>query len=223
MPIPTRPWSALVAASAVALVVAGCGADADDVARPAVSIQYTAGDVPVLVPGSPGDPTETIAPGETGRMENAGSWNDADVDFVERMVPHHAQALEMAALAPDRASDPRVLAIADRVASAQQPEIDLMQAWLEQQGLPPADPDDHSHAGMEGMVTDEQLFALRAAEGREFDRLFLEAMTQHHEGAITMAQSTSDNANIVITDLIQDVVVSQSVEITRMAQVLADL
>ena len=221
MPAPSCRWTVLVAA--VALAVSGCSDDVAEVAQPSASTRYTAGDVPVVVPGSPGEPTVTVAPGDTGLIENAGRWNEADVAFVEKMVPHHTQALQIAALAPDRASDSRVLALAERIQAAQGPEIDAMQGWLAQQGLPPADPDDHRHAGMEGMVNDGQLFALGAAEGEEFDRLFLQTMTQHHEGAIAMATGTVDAVNPVVLDLLQDVVVGQSVEISRMAEVLENL
>lgn len=223
MPAPIRRWSVAVAATVLSLVASGCADDAAPLAQPSASTEFTAGDVPVVIPGSPGEPTQTVPPGGTGMMDNAGSWNEADVEFVTKMVPHHAQALEIAALAPDRASSPEVLALAERIESTQGPEIDVMQGWLEQQGLPPADPDNHGHAGMEGMVSGEQLFNLRAAEGGEFDRLFLEAMTRHHEGAITMAAGTVDAEHPIITDMVQDVVVGQSVEISRMEEVLADL
>lgn len=221
MPKP-RPCPSALIAAVLAAALAGCGAS-DDVAAPAASVEFTAGSAPVVIPGSPGEPTRTVAPGETGSIENPGRWNEADVEFVTRMVPHHAQALEMAALAPERSTNPQVLSLAERITAAQGPEIDAMQGWLAAQGLPAADPDDHGHHGMQGMVDEAGMLQLRAAQGEEFDRLFLELMTEHHEGAIAMAGEAGDATNPVVTDLAADVSVGQQVEIERMAELLAGL
>jgi uncharacterized protein (DUF305 family) len=219
------PVSRTLSVSLSLLVVATLTAcsGAAEVALPSESTRYTAGSAAVVVPGAPGEPSRTVSPGEEGTMANAGFWTEADVEFVTRMVPHHTQALEMAALAPDRASDPRVLALAERISVAQGPEIETMQAWLAEQGLPPADDGDHSHSGMEGMVSTEQMLALDAARGEEFDRLFLELMTVHHEGAIVMADATRDARHPVITEMVEDTMISQGVEIARMQELLAEL
>lgn len=226
---PTRQPTALArslvvaAAAAAVLVVAACGGQDQQAAPPPESVAFTASDVPVVVPGSPGEPTTTIAPGETAQMENSGAWGQGDVDFVLAMVPHHTQALRMAELAPERASDERVRAIADRILAAQGPEIDVMQSWLATNGLPEADPEDHGHHDMQGMASSEQLLALTSAEGEEFDRLFLQLMSEHHEGALAMADAAVEASNPQVQDMITDTVVSQSVEITRMQALLAEL
>jgi uncharacterized protein (DUF305 family) len=139
------------------------------------------------------------------------------------MVPHHAQALEMAELAPERASDPRVTAMADRIAAGQGPEIEVMQTWLEDRGLPRVEADaDHDHA-MQGMVTGEQLTELLASDGEQFDRLFLTRMIAHHEGALAMAERLGGGTHPLVMDMAKDVAATQSVESTRLQEVLADL
>ena len=214
---------------AVALTVAlaggltACSADEPQaVAAPEPSVTFTA-EVPVLVPGGPGEQPAVVAPGEQGAMPNPDLYSDADVEFVTAMVPHHAQALEMAELAPDRALDPRVRAMADRIAAGQGPEIEVMQAWLADHGLPAADPDaDHGHE-MRGMVTGEQMTQLLASDGEEFDRLFLTRMIAHHEGALEMASHLGQGTHPLVNDMVKDVAATQSVEIARMQDVLADL
>ena len=181
---------------------------------------------PVLVPGKPGESPKVLAPGEGGTMPNAEVYSDEDVAFVTDMVPHHAQALEMAELAPDRAKDPRVLALADRIAAGQGPEIASMQAWLQERGLPvpEADGGHDGHAGgMRGMATGEQMTQLLASEGEQFDRLFLTMMVRHHEGALDMAYRLGQGTHPLVMDLAKDVAATQTVEINRMQEVLTDL
>ena len=203
----------------------GCSADAEPVARPAPTVTYQAGEVPVLVPGAPGEQATLIAPGGTGTRANADAYTDDDVDFMTDMVGHHAQALAMAELAPTRAGDPRVKSLADRIAAGQGPEIEVMQAWLKQHGLPPADPEagHGGHDAMPGLASAEQMTRLVAAKGSVFDRLFLTMMSQHHQGALQMAAQADDAQHPVVSAMVTDVVVTQSVEIKRMQQVLADL
>jgi uncharacterized protein (DUF305 family) len=192
------------------------------VAKPEPSVSFTA-DVPVLVPGAPGEEPAVVAPGEQGSLPNADVYSDADVEFVTAMVPHHAQALEMAELAPDRAQDPRVTAMAERIAVGQGPEIAAMQAWLEAHGLPRAETGgEHGH-GMEGMVTGEQMTELLAAEGEQFDRLFLTRMITHHEGALAMDERLGQGTHPLVMDMAKDVSATQAVEIDRMQMVLTDL
>lgn len=222
----TRPARLLpaLALAGTALFAAACGQDAQQVALPPATVGFTAApDVPVVIPGAPGGPTTTIAPGETGQVQNAAGWTQDDVDFVVAMVPHHTQALRMAELAPGRASDERVAAIAERILASQGPEIATMQEWLARNGLPEADPDDMDHENMQGMASDEQLLALTSAGGEEFDRLFLQQMTEHHQGALAMAEAAVEAGNPQVQDILADVVVGQTVEIARMQEILADL
>lgn len=215
--------SAPLLAVALAASLAACSSDEPRaVAAPEPSVTFTA-DVPVLVPGSPGEEPAVVSPGEQGAMANPDLYSDEDVEFVTAMVPHHAQALEMAELAPDRAADERVRALADRIATGQGPEIAVMQAWLADHGLPKADTDaDHGH-DMRGMVTGEQMTQLLAAEGEQFDRLFLTRMIAHHEGALEMANRLGQGTHPLVMDMAKDVSATQSVEIKRMQEVLTDL
>ena len=215
--------TAPLVAVALSAGLTACSADAPQaVAKPEPSVTFTA-DVPVLVPGAPGEEPAVVAPGEQGSRPNADVYSDDDVEFVTAMVPHHAQALEMAELAPERAADRRVKAMAERIAAGQGPEIDVMQAWLEQHGLPEADTDAHGDHGMQGMVTGEQMTQLLAAEDEQFDRLFLTRMIAHHQGALQMANRLGQGTHPLVMDMAKDVSATQSVEITRMQEVLTDL
>ena len=221
----TTPTPVLAALAGLTGARSGCGGGTADVARPDPTATYTAGDVRVLQPGAPGESADVVEPGETGELANPGAYNDADVEFVTNMVPHHTQALAMASLAPERAQDPRVADLAERIALAQGPEIDLMQSWLAAQGLPPADPEaaHDAHESMRGMATPEQMFELESATGEEFDRLFLTMMTEHHEGALEMADASGAAQHPIVADMVADTVVSQGTEINRMQALLAEL
>ena len=215
--------SAPLLAVALAASLTACSADEPQaVAAPEPSVSFTA-DVPVLVPGAPGEEPTVVAPGQQGALPNPDNYSEADVEFVTAMVPHHAQALEMAELAPERAADPRVRAMAARIAAGQGPEIAAMRAWLADHGLPEPDVDaDHGHE-MRGMVTGEQMTQLLAAEGAQFDRLFLTRMIAHHQGALTMANRLGQGTHPLVMDMAKDVSATQTFEIARMQEVLADL
>jgi uncharacterized protein (DUF305 family) len=143
---------------------------------------------------------------------------------MHMMVPHHAQALEMVALAPSRASSDAVRQMALRMEISQRDEIALIARWLRSRGEPLPE----SHAGMmgpmHGMLTPEQMERLRQARGTEFDRIFLESMIQHHEGAITMVRDlfTTSGAgqDSEIFQFATDVEVDQRMEIDRMTALL---
>lgn len=160
---------------------------------------------------------------------DAADHNAADVTFATDMIPHHQQAVQMAELATDRAASPEVLEVAEEIRGAQQPEIDTMSEWLEEWGEPvPEDMggmDDGSGGmgNMPGMLTDEQLADLDAADGPAFDEMFLEAMIDHHIGAIQMAQTEQqDGAFADAIDLAEQIEQAQTEEIDRMRALLAD-
>lgn len=206
--------------------LAACsGNDETQVPQPAPLSTFVAGKVPVIMPGAPGEQPTVLQPGQTGTMANAGSYGDADVTFVTSMIPHHAQALEMAALAPDRAQDKRVVALASRIAAGQGPEIQAMQAWLRQQGMAAVDEDagHGDHGDMPGMASPEDMTRLVAARGVGFDRMFLQLMTQHHQGAVQMANEAVGAVHPIVSEMVDDTVATQSAEITRMQRVMADL
>lgn len=187
-------------------------------------------DPAVVQPGGPGEEATTLEPGATA--EHAATAHD-DVAFMQMMIPHHAQALSMSELAPERAHSPQVKALARRILAAQRPEILTMAAWLTERNLAvpsaqddPADFDhgEHGHATMHGMLSDDQMDALEAARGSEFDRLFLSGMIQHHEGAIAMADAVATaGTDVQATEIANEIVIGQGAEIDRMRELLDQL
>lgn len=165
---------------------------------------------------------------------DAGQPNDADIAFATGMISHHQQAVTMADLAAERATDPRVKDVAARVRSAQAPEIETMSGWLTGWGkrVPRAgeghDMSDHAHGpdGQElgGMLSDQDLYDLVKAVGPAFDRRWIDLMTRHHEGAVAMARTEMDTgASPAARALAEQVVKSQSAEIEEMKGLLAAL
>ena len=157
---------------------------------------------PIIQPGAPGQPSrqisaaEAIAPAVT-------RFSADDVQFMQDMIPHHAQALEMSALVPERTARSEMIDLARRIESSQQDEIEYMQGWLHERGLDVSEPGSsthghgghgshghhaHPHHSMEGMATPEQMAELEAALGDAFDTLFLRLMIVHHQGALTMVE-----------------------------------
>lgn len=157
-----------------------------------------------------------------GSMVDGGAMMDADVMFAQLMIPHHEQAVVMSDLAldPARGASPAVVALAERIRGAQAPEIEQMRAWLDGEGAGMGG--DHSgHGGMEGMLSDEQLDALAAAEGADFDRLFLEGMIAHHAGAVAMAEDVkADGDDPELAALADEIIATQEQEIAEMRALL---
>ena len=154
---------------------------------------------------------------------SSASFNAADVAFAQMMIPHHEQAVEMSEdiLAKDGV-DQRVVDLATQIKAAQDPEIKQLKTWLTSWGA------DEGMSGMDhgttGMMSDDDMMALRDASGAEADKLFLEQMTLHHEGAIAMAQTELDTGeNADATAMAQAIVTSQTAEIQVMKDLLATL
>jgi uncharacterized protein (DUF305 family) len=186
--------------------LAGCSGDDGD--RPSAAGQSGS----VIVPGRPGEPNKTV-PATKGTVAPPGA---ADIRFVQMMIPHHEQALEMAALVPDRAAGDKVKALADRIDVAQKGEITRMRSWLREHGQSAH----HGHgasSNMPGMATPQQMAQLEEATGKDFDRLFLTLMITHHEGALTMAkEALTKGRDVLIQEMAQEVMVTQTAEINRM-------
>jgi uncharacterized protein (DUF305 family) len=158
-------------------------------------------------------------------MPDANADHDqADIMFARMMIPHHAQAVEMSDIVlakPDLPADVR--ALATRIKDAQAPEIETMTGWLKAWNVPTMMPD-HSGDGMSGMVDAEGLEKLKAAQGTEAARLFMEQMTEHHEGAINMAkQEIGAGKYPDAIQLARDIVTAQEAEIAEMKKLLAAL
>ncbi|GBD32639.1 hypothetical protein HRbin33_01612 [bacterium HR33] len=172
------------------------------------------------------------------RIDSATAvFTEADVRFMTGMIGHHAQAILMSEMAPDRAAEPAIRTLAARIINAQKDEIATMEQWLRDRGQPV--PEIHFSginmmvhgpqyaAHMPGMLTEEQLRQLEAARGSEFDILFLQFMIQHHRGAVTMVRELfeTDGAaqDEVVFRLASDIQVDQLTEIARMESMLAAL
>jgi uncharacterized protein (DUF305 family) len=159
----------------------------------------------------------------------------ADVEFLNGMIGHHAQAVLIAGWVPTHGGGLPVQRMAERIVVGQQDEIHLMQQWLKDQGLTPADPSAHQHAMpemdhaamMPGMLSPAQLAQLDSARGPAFDRLFLTFMIMHHQGAVTMVDklfATPGAAQVeTVFRLASDVYADQTTEIDRMQKMLAAL
>jgi uncharacterized protein (DUF305 family) len=162
-------------------------------------------------------------------------YSDADIDFMSGMIPHHAQAVIMAGWCESHGARPELVTLCGRISVAQQDEIRTMQQWLSDRGLPVPDATSTRHHmkmpnGMEhdmlmpGMLTDAQMAALDAARGPEFDRLFLEGMIGHHQGAIDMVDvlfhSYGAAQDETVFKFANDVQADQSVEINVMKNLL---
>ncbi|MFC4589876.1 DUF305 domain-containing protein [Sphaerisporangium corydalis] len=203
----------VIAAGTVALALAGCSGASATPAPGATA--------PVIAPGRPGETARTLSPTEAVTAVPSPTANAADVVFVQDMIVHHRQALDMSAGADAHARSGDVKRIAARIADTQGPEINAMIRWLRQQGQ--RVPEHHAgHAAMPGMATAEQLADLKAATGAAFDRLYLRLMIAHHLGAITMADGEVEKgAHITVQELAQDISVSQTTEINRMRRIQA--
>ncbi len=221
MPV-QRPSSirlALRCSAAATLVAVACGA--------------TAQTVPILQPGAPGQPTVTISPQEAVRIANT-RFSPDDVRFMQNMILHHHQAVQMAELVKGRTSRPPIVAVAKRIDASQEDEIKFMRDWLRERGQSAPDLSSahamhaaHGPGEMKGMATPQQMAALAAAKGTAFERLFLEGMIEHHEGAIDMANALLERPGSaydpVLHDFVNEVINEQEAEIERMGELLRGL
>lgn len=153
--------------------------------------------------------------------------NAADIEFAQQMVPHHEQALEMAALVATRTDNNAVRELADRIERAQGPEIKQLNAWLEQWGAAPSTGGHSAHtdtsgmAGMPGMMSGEEMRKLSQLSGTEFDSAWLELMIEHHEGAVDMARTElSRGSDPEAMAMAQRIIDAQLAEIAEMRDLL---
>ena len=197
---------------------------------------------PILQPGAPGQAPKRLSPQEAVRVAET-RFSPGDVRYMQAMIHHHQQAVEMAALVGDRTSRRDLLDVAGRITASQADEIKFMQSWLRERGETAPDPraasgahGAHDHAamtgmagmaGMEGMATPAQMAALAAAKGPEFERQFLERMIAHHEGAITMTEALLEQPGSaydpILENFTSEVTTEQRAEINRMGGLLVQL
>jgi uncharacterized protein (DUF305 family) len=209
-----------------ALALVGCGGDDE----PEAVVGETAQNI--VQPGAPGQPSRTLSPEELAEIEPT-RHTKADVEFVQGMVHHHAQALRMTALVATRSTSEDIELLARRIDASQEAEIAQMRAWLEARGEPAPElhrPHGHAHGAgrklMPGMLTEAQVARLARARGTAFDRLFLRFMIQHHRGAIVMVEDLyagDGGVESEVDSLARHIDSDQLIEIARMEQLLAAL
>lgn len=184
--------------------------------------------VSIVNPGAPGEDPRELSAEEAVRIA-ASRYSTADVRFMQDMIPHHHQALELAALVAGRTNSPALIEAAGRIESSQRDEIAFMQQWLASRGERVPDPAAHAamhtaHA-MAGMVSAEEMAALARAEGTAFDRQFLQLMIRHHAGALKMVEELLEQPGSAydptLLEFVNDVGNDQAAEIERMTTLLA--
>ena len=152
----------------------------------------------------------------------AEEHNDVDVAFATEMIPHHAQAVEMAAMVDGKDVDPAVADLAAQIADAQEPEIATMSSWLEEWDEPVPDPSGSMPMDMPGMMSEDQMASLEAAQGAAFQTAWLEMMVEHHEGAIDMAQTEqAEGEDTEAVALAEEIEAGQAAELIVMEDLLA--
>jgi len=176
-----------------------------------VCAQQADSKAPVVVqPGAPGQPTRTLSPSTRAKLPPRSA---KDVEFMQGMIMHHAQAVEMTALIESRTENKELRLLGARISQSQSDEMKFMKRWLQSRGqktsmegmedmdemdeMPGMDMSDHHHHHhhlMPGMLTSKQMDTLKNAQGAGFDRLFLSGMVQHHGGALTMVKNLFDTS-----------------------------
>ena len=186
-------------------------------------------EVPILQPGSPGEPTKVID-SETAIAIANTSYTAADVDFMQGMIIHHYQAFLMSEMATSRTNNQTILDLAGRIDISQQDEISFMENWLLDMGQTVPDPSKSNHMHhhkMMGMATPEQMQQLSQSDSTDFDRMYLNLMIKHHEGAIDMVDRLNEYPGSAydpqLYEFVSDLTNDQGVEIERMNGILIDL
>jgi len=215
-------------------------------------IMSAAQEAPLFKPGAPGKPAQRISPADSIAMSQTG-YLPADAAFMQDMIIHHGQAVEMNALIADRHQDQRIAKLGTRIATSQTSEIAMMKTWLTERGETIANPDGHLMGGriaeklqrqqkmsdaelkdalyntapMAGMLSPKQMADLAAAEGKAFDILWLKSMILHHQGAIfmvnTLLKTEGTGEDPALSEFLAAVLSDQAAEISRMTDMLADL
>ena len=187
--------------------------------------------VPIVQPGAPGQDSRHLSAEQASDLAGL-SYTDADVKFMQGMIHHHQQAVEMTALVPDRSQRDSLRQLAERISLSQEDEMLMMENWLSSRGEYTALPEGgHAMHGetmterMPGMATPEEMAELASLEGAEFDNRFLELMIKHHEGALTMVEDLLDQPgsaqDSVMFEFTSEVEADQSAEIERMLAMLS--
>ena len=205
--------TALALGAVVVVALASCGDDDTTSAATDTTLATTAA------------PAATVTVPASAASAPADTHNQADVNFTQGMIPHHQQAVEVAEMVLQRGADPGVNELAQRIQDAQDPEIVTMTGWLQAWGEPPTSGmggmDD---SDMGGMMSEQDMASLEQAGGPDLDRMFVDMMIQHHQGAIDMA--TTEVVSGQFPDavaLAKSIITSQQAEIEQMQQLQSQL
>jgi uncharacterized protein (DUF305 family) len=185
--------------------------------------------IPIIQPGAPGQPSQVVTSAQASDLSKV-SFTPADVEFMQGMIGHHGQAIEMTDLIATHSSSADLQKLGHRISLSQADEISMMKRWLGSRGQEVPGPHAmHMHGAMlmPGMLTPEEMEQLGAARGPEFDRLFLAGMIKHHQGALTMVEELFSHAGAgqdsEIFAFASDVDGDQRMEIARMGAMLKEL
>ena len=197
-------------------------------------------DAPIILPGAPGEESKNLNAEDATNIANT-SYIDADVKFLQGMIVHHEQAILMSSMASKRTNNPTIVNLANRIDASQEDEINFMESWLKDrdESVPEAKSDHmvkdndkahhnmHMHLDMVGMASPEQLKELGDSNSTDFDRLFLQLMIAHHDGALEMVKDLKKFSGAtydpILNEFVSDLVNDQGVEIERMNTIAVDL
>jgi uncharacterized protein (DUF305 family) len=219
-PHPTRTAGVALGSGLLLVAVvglAGCTATDEDAA--------VTSSAPVVQLAAPGEEPRELDADEVAALPAPAGPSDTDVAFLQDMVPHHQQALQMTALVEDRSASERVRLFAERMDISQVDEVKQMEDYLLELGeVFGSDGEHHTGELMPGMLTEDEMAALEAAEGEEFDRLFLDGMIGHHQGAVDMTEEVAgEGTDQQVSELSADMNLGQTAEIGRMQDIIDDL
>ncbi|MFF4694181.1 DUF305 domain-containing protein [Streptomyces chattanoogensis] len=216
-----RRMAVVGAVAAGALVLAACGNDSDGKS-----------DKGHHMPGTDhgGSHSATASPGSS-ESSAKGAFNDADVKFAQMMIPHHQQAVEMAELSGSRAADKEIKELSAAIERAQGPEIKTLQGWLKAWGKPesmdhgmPGMHHGSGGSGMSGIMSEKDMADLKASKGTAYDKKFAAMMTEHHNGAISMAEDEQKNGrNADAKKLAGAIIKGQTAEVGKFRKLLGRL
>ena len=185
-------------------------------------------EAPIIQPGAPGESSKILDPKIASDIAGS-SYVDADINFLQGMIMHHRQAILMSKLAKNRTNNKTILDLADRINFSQVDEIDFMEAWLKSKNKLQSESKDnhHLHIKMSGMANETQLKKLKNSIATDFDRLFLQLMIAHHDGALEMVDDLKKYPGSaydpLLNEFVSDLVNDQAVEIERMNSIAVNL
>jgi uncharacterized protein (DUF305 family) len=184
---------------------------------------------PIVQPGAPGKPSRVITADQASDLSQV-EYTGADIKFMQGMIGHHAQALEMVSLLQTRTASADMKKMAERIRISQEDEIKMMQNWLRRRSQQvPTGREHHMHGAtlMPGMLTQDEMTRLASQKGAAFDKLFLESMIRHHQGALAMVHDLLATPGAAqdseIFGFASDVEADQSAEIARMSAMREEL